>query len=125
MVEVAVKDFVLPNEQPIVALECRTAFENLSFKEKQYAYHLSKASWYGGLIVLIQVMLGFNCKKIFANLILNILKTSPESAPLFSLLHKVYSHEPGSTLRQDAAEPTGLTEDEFQVILIRILFREN
>ena len=55
MAEVDMTYFVLPNEQPVVPLECRTAFENLSNKEKCYAHHLSKASWYGGLIVLLQV----------------------------------------------------------------------
>ena len=57
MAEVDMTYFVLPNEQPVVPLECRTAFENLSNKEKCYAHHLSKASWYGGLIVLLQVWL--------------------------------------------------------------------
>lgn len=55
MSEAAVKDFIIPNDQPVVVLDCGTAFENLSAKEKAYAHHLSRASWYGGLVVLIQV----------------------------------------------------------------------
>ena len=55
MSEVAVKDFILPNEQPVVPLECVMAFENLTAKEKAYAHHLSKAKWFGGLIFFIQV----------------------------------------------------------------------
>ena len=55
MSSVLVKDFVIPNDQPVVALDCRTAFDNLSREEKLYAHHLSQAAWYGGLIVLLQV----------------------------------------------------------------------
>jgi len=98
MSEVDMNYFILPNEQPVVPLECRTAFENLSNKEKCYAHHLSKASWYGGLIVLLQ--------------------TSVESAQLFSLLHQIYRHEPIEDLKVMALEKCGLTEDEFTAILV-------
>ncbi|XP_046646528.1 dipeptidyl peptidase 3-like isoform X1 [Daphnia pulicaria] len=97
MSEVAVKDFVLPNEQPVVPLECVTAFENLTANEKAYAHHLSKASWYGGLIVLIQ--------------------TSVESGSLFSILHQVFSQESVDDLKKQALE-NGLSEDEFQAVLV-------
>jgi dipeptidyl-peptidase-3 len=47
--------FILPNDTGVVLLDCRSAFEGLTKKEQHYAYYLSQASWYGGLIVLIQV----------------------------------------------------------------------
>lgn len=98
MSEVAVKDFILPNEQPVVPLECGTAFANLSAKEKAYAHHLSKASWFGGLVVLIQ--------------------TSIEAGSLFSILHQVFEHDTVDDLKNQALEVNGLSEDEFQAILV-------
>ena len=60
MSEIDVKNFIIPNNQPVFFLDCNTAFENLNPKEKAYAHHLSRASFYGGLIVLVQVYATYN-----------------------------------------------------------------
>jgi len=51
-----VSQYILPNSTGLCLLDCSTAFKNLTDKEKKYAHYISQASWYGGMIVLLQVM---------------------------------------------------------------------
>ena len=47
--------FVIPNSADVCVLDCQTAFNGLTSKEKLYAHYLSQASWYGSLVCLFQV----------------------------------------------------------------------
>lgn len=90
--------YIFPNNQPVVLLECQQAFCALSDKEKLYAHYMARASWYGGLIVLIQ--------------------TSPESPLIFILLQKLYSGQDISELKEIALSQCDFSEDEFQALLV-------
>ncbi|KAM9301527.1 dipeptidyl peptidase 3 [Gastrophryne carolinensis] len=87
---------VLPNDLPVVLLDCEEAFSLLSAEEKLYTHFLSRASFYGGLIVLFQ--------------------TSPESPAIYVLLNRLFRAQEPSALR-DVALCQGLTEEEFQGLL--------
>jgi hypothetical protein len=43
------------SDQTCVKLDAKPSFEKLTKKERLYAHHMSKAAFYGGLIVLVQV----------------------------------------------------------------------
>ncbi|PIK55392.1 putative dipeptidyl peptidase 3 [Apostichopus japonicus] len=91
--------FIIPNKTPIVQLECSTAFQKLSDKEKKYAHYLSQAGWAGGLICLLQ--------------------TSPEAPLIFSLVLKLFKAESIEDLQKKALEKVaGLSAEEFQALLM-------
>lgn len=93
--------YTLPNNQPVVSLECETAFNSLTLKEKLYAHYLSQAAWNGGLIVQLQ--------------------TSQESPLIFALLHKIFLSESVDDLRNSVLE-TGISENEFTVSILRYYY---
>lgn len=92
--EMVDSQYYLPNDIGISALDCREAFRLLSPKEQLYAHYLSRASWYGGLAVLIQ--------------------TSPESANIYVLLQKLFRAQAPLQLKA-AATAAGLSAEEYQV----------
>nr|CAD7393748.1 unnamed protein product [Timema cristinae] len=97
--------YSLPNDYPIVELECQVAFDALSNKQKLYAHYLSLASWHGSLAVYLQVRNYIS------------LTTSPESPLIFSLLTKVFSNEPIDELKK-ALLIKGFSEDNFTAFLV-------
>jgi len=89
--------FVFPDDQPLTRLDASTAFKHLTPGEQLYSHYLSKASWWGGLIVLLQ--------------------TSPESTDIFRLLHKINTAEDVEQMKATAIK-AGLTEQEVTAYLV-------
>ncbi|KAF2354545.1 hypothetical protein FHG87_014698 [Trinorchestia longiramus] len=88
----------LPLDTPIFFLPCTEAFGGLSDKERRYAHHLSRASWWGAFIILCQ--------------------NSPEAPDIFCLLTRLFRSQPLDSLKSQAVEKGILTEDEFKSLLI-------
>ncbi|XP_013927314.1 PREDICTED: dipeptidyl peptidase 3 [Thamnophis sirtalis] len=89
--------YVLPNDIGIATLDCAEAFELLSAEEKFYAHYLSRACWYGGLVVLLQ--------------------TSPESPTIYVLLSRIFRTQDPNQL-QEVARSLGVTDEEYQALLV-------
>ncbi|KAL2094818.1 hypothetical protein ACEWY4_009537 [Coilia grayii] len=89
--------YYLPNSIRISKLDCKEAFELLSPKEKLYAHYLSRAAWYGGLVVLVQ--------------------TSPESPAIYALLQKLFRKQTPAELEKVASE-AGLSSEEYLAVLV-------
>lgn len=88
--------FVIPLDTPISKLEARDAFDGLTEREKFYCHFLSRASWEGGVICLLQ--------------------TSPESVPIFLLLRELFSRQDPGALREAVGD--GVSGEEFKAFLL-------
>lgn len=97
MADIDKSQHVLPLETPVVWLDASTAFEGLEDREKNYAYHLTRASWVGSLATFLQV--------------------SPESGKLFVLLHKIFRAQSAEELKK-AAVAGGFSEDDVNAVLV-------
>jgi len=89
--------FVFPEDQPVVKLDAATAFSQLSTSEQLYSHYLSQASWWGGLVVLLQ--------------------TSQESADIFRLVQSINTAQDVASMRS-AVLAAGLTEQEVTAYLV-------
>ena len=87
---------MVSNDVPISQLLCRPAFEALTPTEKRYAHFLSRASFQGGLIVLLQ--------------------TSEESVPIFLLLQKLFGSQSVQSLQD--SKPENMSDEDFKVSVL-------
>ncbi|MCL4128954.1 UNVERIFIED_CONTAM: hypothetical protein GTU68_000126 [Idotea baltica] len=88
----------LPLDTPIIYLKCEEAFSGLTENERKFAHYLSRASWWGGLIIF--------CQK------------SPESPILFNMLTRLFRSQPLTSLKEVAMEKAAFSEDDFKGLLI-------
>lgn len=95
--EIDKSQYILPLDQPVSCLEVETAFVGLTPKERLYAHHISKAAWVGGLVTLLQ--------------------TSPESGPIFVLLHKLFRAQTPAEFKA-AALAAGFPPEEVTAVFV-------
>ena len=98
----------------MVKLEVTVAFNGLNKEEQLYAHYLSKASWFGSLIVFFQVLL---CSQIVIKFIDILPQTSVESPLIFTFFHRILKKQSLAELRQLAKE---LDENEWKVMAISV-----
>jgi len=90
--------YCFPISQPVVALDAKTAFQGLTEREQLYAHHLSRASFAGGLIVLLQ--------------------TSVEAPQIYRLIQTVNTAQPVSELKAAALALEDVSREDFQAFLV-------
>ena len=96
MRELDLTQHIIPNDTDILVLDCKTAFNGLTSREKLYAHYLGRASWNGSLICLLQL--------------------SPESPGIFLLFQRLFGAENLEELRKKAlAGDAGVTTEDFEV----------
>lgn len=96
--KVELSQFVVPNNVPFNFLDCKKALNALTSKEKLYAHFLSRATWEGARICLLQ--------------------TSPESPGIFLLFQKLFAAESVQRFCASASQnEDGLTFKEIKVYL--------
>jgi dipeptidyl-peptidase-3 len=91
--------YAVTNDQPVTTLDARTAFEKLTEREQLYAHYLARASFWGGLIVLVQ--------------------TSPESPSIYRLIQRINHGQTTEELKASVVnDNNGITDEDFVAFLV-------
>ncbi|CAB4063328.1 DPP3 [Lepeophtheirus salmonis] len=89
-------EFFIDRDAPVVTLDVQNAFKGLTDNEKLYAHYVSRASFYGGLITLLQ--------------------TSRESPQIYRLITRLNRSQSLHSLKVSALE-AGLQEEDFDAYM--------
>lgn len=58
--KMSTKEYILENDTPIISLNCKEAFENLTDKEKKYLHNYSQVNNFLTLIIAYKIMILIN-----------------------------------------------------------------